>query len=345
MEFIYFGLVLFSFFANSLLFIPFINLLYRWHFVRRRQITRDFQNKRAVIFDKLHAHKAGTPVGGGLLMVITILSLQFVLLPVLKIYRHRGFYTAYPLVDEANIVFFTMISFGVLGLYDDLMKFFGFEKTGFFGLRMRHKFLLQWALAFIVAAMLYFNLGINFIYLPFYRAVYLGYGYIFLAATLIVWLANAFNITDGLDGLSNGLLLIFLLAFWVIAFQSFDTFLGVFIALWVGAVLAFLYFNVAPARLTLGDIGALAFGATIAVIGLLTGKIVAVLIVGMVFNLEGLSSLLQILSKAWRHRKIFPAAPLHLWLQYRGWPETKIVMRAWIVGIVFAFLGLWLSFI
>ncbi len=345
MEFIYLGLVLFSFFVNSLLFIPFINLLYRWHFVRRRQITRDFQNKRAIIFDKLHAHKAGTPVGGGLLMLVTILSLQFVLLPVLKIYDRQNFYSAYRFIDEANIVFFTMISFGALGFYDDIMKFFGFEKSGFFGLRMRHKFILQWALAFIIAAMLYFNLGINFIYLPFYHVIHLGYGYILLAATLIVWLANAFNITDGLDGLSSGLLLIFLLTFWVISSQVFDTFLGVFIALWVGAVLAFLYFNIAPARLTLGDIGALAFGATIAVVGLLTGKILAVLIVGAIFNLEGLSSFLQIISKAWRHRKLFPAAPLHLWLQYRGWPETKIVMRTWVVGIVFAILGLWLSFL
>ncbi len=344
MGFIYLGLLLFSFLFNSFLFIPFINLLYRWRFIRQKQITKDFQNKRAKIFDRFHAGKAGTPVGGGLLIVISILSFQFVLLPILKFYHHQGFKMAYPLVDETNVVFFTMISFGALGLYDDIMKFFGFSKTGFFGMRMRYKFILQWALAFIIAAMLYFNLGINFIYLPFYHSLQLGYTYIPLAATLIVWLANAFNITDGLDGLSSGLLLIFLFAFWIISYQAFDTFLGIFVALWIGAVMAFLYFNIFPARLTLGDIGALAFGATLAVIGLLMGKVVAMLIIGMIFNLEGLSSLLQILSKHWRHRKLFPVAPLHLWFQYRGWPETKIVMRAWIIGIFFALLGLWLSF-
>jgi len=164
MGFIYLGLVIFSFLVNSFLFVPFINLLYRWRFVRQEQITKDFQNKRTKIFDKFHAHKAGTPVGGGLLMVVMILSLQFVLLPLLKVYQVQGFRSAYPFVDEANVVFFTMISFGALGLYDDIMKFFGFSKIGFFGLRMRHKFILQWVLALIVASMLYFNLGINFIY-------------------------------------------------------------------------------------------------------------------------------------------------------------------------------------
>jgi len=339
---LYLGLLLYSFIVNSVLVVPFIDLLYKLKFYRRKQVTKDFLDKRTKIFDKFHKGKAGTPVGGGILILVTISLTYFFILPALKL---TGAYikAGYPIADELNVIFFTLFSFGLLGLYDDLMKFFGFEKTGFFGLRMRYKFLLQCGLGLIVGLLLYLNLKIDFVYVPFLGLIRMGWLYVPFAAFIVISFANAFNITDGLDGLSCGLLMIFLFALWFISFNSLDTPLSVLISLWIGGLLAFLYFNVYPARIWLGDVGALAFGATIAVIGLLLGKIIAFLVIGFPFLIEIVTSFLQILSKKLRGKKLFPVAPFHLWLQYIGWEEPKIVARAWLAGICFAVLGLWLS--
>ena len=164
------------------------------------------------------------------------------------------------------------------------------------------------------------------------------------ATFVIVAYSNAVNITDGLDGLSVGILLIALLAFWVISLSILDTPLLILITTWAGGLAAFLYFNIYPARLILGDTGALSFGATFAVIGLLLGKVFALGIIGGFFILEISSSLLQLLSKKYRGKKLFPVAPLHLWLQYRGWEEPKIVMRAWLLALLFAMFGLMIAF-
>lgn len=341
---LYLGILIFSFIFTAILIVPFINLLYKIKFLRKQQVTRDFLGWRTKIFDKFHAQKAGTPVGGGLLIIAVVSFLYAALFPLIKL---LGVYIsqAHPLQDELNIIFFTFISFGLLGLYDDFYKFFGFEKKGFFGLRLREKFLIQWVLAFIIALLLYNNLGINFINIPFFGQIHLGSWYIPLAALIIVSFANAYNITDGLDGLSTGLLMICLFAFWILSSTVLDTALSVFISLWVGAIIAFLYFNVYPARIWLGDVGALSFGATLAVVGLLIGKIVALGVIGGLYILEAGSSLIQILSKKYLKKRAFTVAPFHLWLQNKGWEEPKIVTRAWLAGLMLAIIGLWLALI
>lgn len=341
---LYLGLLIFSFLITSILVVPFIGLLYKLKFYRRVQITKDAEGNRTKIFDKFHNFKAGTPVGGGLLVILVTLILYLVLFPLLS-FLGTYIQTAYRMMDELNILFLTFISFGLLGLYDDIMKFFGFEKTGFFGLRMRHKFIIQWILAFSISMLMYFNLHIDILNVPFWGVFKIGPMFIPLAAFIIVAFTNAFNITDGLDGLSSGLLLISLFAFWILSHSVLDTPLSVFIALWIGALLAFLYFNVYPARIILGDVGALSFGATLAVVGLLTGKAVALVIIGGLFIIEVASSLIQILSKKILKRKVFTVAPFHLWLQNQGWEEPKIVTRAWLAGIILAVLGLWLAYI
>ncbi len=338
------GLLIFSFITTSLLVIPFIDFLYKLKFQRMKQETRDALGKRTPIFDRFHRAKAGTPIGGGLLVILVVSFLYAILFPLIVF---RGVYISsyFPIKDELNILFFTFLSFGLLGLYDDLMKFFGLVKKGIFGLRFRHKFLIQWTLAIIIALMLYFNLKIDFVHVPFIGVFNLGPLYIPFAATVIVAFTNAFNITDGLDGLASGLLMICLFAFWILSITSLDTILSIFLALWLGSLIAFLYFNVYPARIFLGDVGALSFGATLAVVGLLIGKIVAIAVIGGLFVLEVGSSLLQLLSKAIFKRKVFAVAPFHLWLQNVGWEEPKIVMRAWLAGIILAFFGLWLAVI
>jgi len=339
---LYLGLLLFSFLINSILVVPFIDILYKLKFQRRIQKTTDFQNKRTTIFDKYHNQKSGTPVGGGVLIIVSVIVLFIIIFPILKF--SRIFISSnYQINKEIFILFFTFISFGLLGLYDDILKFFGFKKTGFFGLRMSHKFILQIIISLIISLMIYLQLGIDFIYIPFFGAIKLGFFYIPISTIIITGFANFFNISDGLDGLSCGLLMFALFSFWILASTSMDTVISTFLALWIGALIAFLYFNVYPARIWLGDVGSLSFGATFAVIALLLGKVVPLIIVGFPFIVEGLSSAIQLFSKKYFNKKVFPAAPLHLTLQNIGWEEPKIVSRAWLAGIILAIFGLWLG--
>lgn len=342
---IFLGLLIFSFITTSIFIVPFINTLYALKFQRAQQKTRDAFGKLTPIFDMFHRQKAGVPVGGGLLVIIVVSILFALLLPLI------GFF-GIPLTvvygnhqAEVNILFFTFLSFGLLGLYDDIKKFFHFEKTGFFGMRLHHKLLLQIALATIIALMLYFNLGISFLYIPFIGTFQLGWLYVPFAVFTIVAFTNAVNITDGLDGLASGILMIALFGLWFLSASILDVPLSMFLALWIGSLISFLYFNVYPARMFMGDVGALAFGATLAVVGLLLGKAIALGVIGFIFVFEISSSALQLLSKKFLKRKLFPAAPFHLFLQKYGWEEPKIVQRAWLVQIILTLFGVWLAVI
>lgn len=341
------GLLIFSFIITGILIVPFINLLYKFKFTRRVEAPKN--KKEIPLFDKLHDWKAGTPVGGGILIIGVVAMLFIFLFPTLS-YLGLRITTAYPLENELRVIFITFVGFGLLGFYDDLVKFFGKPKAGqlgyLFGLRRRWKFLIQWLLALIVGFLLWAGLGIDILHLPIIDVViHLSWWYIIFAAFIIVAFTNAVNMTDGLDGLAGGLLIICLFAFWIIAGQVLDTPLAVFIPLWIGALFAFLYFNVWPARIFMGDTGALAFGATLAVIGLLTGKIFVLLIIGGLFVAEIFSSFLQISWLKIFKKPLLPMAPFHLLLQKIGWEEPKIVMRAWLAGAMLAIFGLWLALI
>jgi phospho-N-acetylmuramoyl-pentapeptide-transferase len=338
------GLILFSFLINSIVIVPFIDLLYKLHLTRRKEAPK---NGRVPLFDKLHDIKAGTPVGGGILIICVVTILFALLFPFAS---HMGVFirSSFDFKSELFVIFFTFLSFGVLGLSDDLIKIFGRPSKGtlglWFGINRKRKFILQWVLAFIIGSILFWRLGIDLLHIPLLdRTFHLGYFYIPFAAFVIVSFANAFNITDGLDGLASGLLLICLIAFGGIAASSLDTPLSLFIALMVGALIAFLYFNIWPSRIFLGDAGALSFGATLAVIGLLTGCIVALIVIGGVFIVEISSSLIQILGWKYLKKPVFPLAPIHNTFLAKGWEEPKIVTRAWIAGFVLAIFGLWLA--
>ena len=336
------GLLLCSFLITGVLIIPFIHVLYKLRFLRQTQETRDMFGVLTPIFDQFHKHKAGTPVGGGLLIVFFVSFLFMISFPALS-YLGVSITQVYPLFGELQVIFFTFISFAMLGLYDDIKKFFGFSKTGIFGLKVRHKLGIQIVLATISAWILYSGLGISFINIPFFGAIDLGILYVPFAVFTIVSFANAVNITDGLDGLASGTLLFCLFGLWFISAAILDTTLSIFLGLWIGALLAFLYFNIYPARIWLGDVGALSFGATLAVVGLLLGKVIALGVIGGIFVAEILSSLAQILSKKFRGKKLMPASPFHLWLQYVGWEEPKIVQRALMTGIALTLFGVWLT--
>jgi phospho-N-acetylmuramoyl-pentapeptide-transferase len=323
---------------------PFINFLFRMKFARgveteeiRKDASKNFYKIR-----QMHAYKVGVLTGGGILVALVVAVLFVVVSWIMA--REGRLFSGYPLWGELTMIFFTFVGFGILGLYDDIIKIFGFAKAGFFGLRMRHKFAIQWILATISGIILYFWLGVDIINLPFLgQYLHLEWMIIPVAAFLIVTFANAFDITDGLDGLSGGLLMICLLAFWVISLRDLDHILLLFIALWTGSLIAYLYFNLYPARIMLGNVGGLAFGATLAVVGLLSGKVIALLVIGGIFLAEGGSSMLQLLSKKFMKYRLFPIAPLHHWLQLIGWEEPKIVYRAWLAGLILAIFGVWLA--
>lgn len=330
------GLTLLSFFITGILIFPFIDFLYKLKFRRQKQKTVDMFDKPTPVFDKLNNWKVGTPIGGGILIIVVVSILTLWAYGILSVDINLW---------QVFVLLFTFVGFGLLGLYDDIKKMVSGKKSSFFGLRFRYKFIIQWILAFIIAAILYLQLGYDFVFIRGIGLTDLGFLFVPFAAFVIVAFTNAFNIADGLDGLASGLLLICLVAFLAITAKSLDQPLGIFVAILMGSIAAFLYFNIYKARIWLGDVGALSLGATLGLIGLLTGKVVVLAFIGGVFVLEVASSLIQILSKKFLGRKVFPVAPLHLWLLRIGWDEPKIVMRAWIIGFLFAVLGLYIAYI
>lgn len=339
------GLVLFSFLITSTLVVPFIDLLFKIRLTRRKEGA--IKGEKQSLFDKLHDKKAGTPIGGGILIILVVGLLFVTIMPLIS-YMGVFIHSSFSLNTEKFVILFTFVSFGLLGLLDDVVKIFGKPKPGklgaVFGLSKRVKFGLQCILSLGIGSMLYCLLGIKFIFIPLIdQTIFLGPIYIFFAAFVIIFFSNAFNITDGLDGLASGLLMIYLFAYVIIAVGSLDTPLFVFIAVWLGSVIAFLYFNVWPARIWMGDAGALSFGAMIAVIGLLIGNVTALFVIGGLFVLDAASSLIQIFGWKVLKRRIFPIAPIHHAFLAGGWEEPKIVMRAWLAGIVLAIFGLWLA--
>lgn len=324
--------------------IPFINFLYKLKLQRRHQQTRDAFDKPTPIFDKFNQHKTGIPIGGGLLITVTsILLFSFFIF--LFVLFNRSISSNYPsIIAEVKIILFTFAGFALLGIYDDLNKIFFWEKKTFFGLRLRHKLILEIILASIASWWLYNDLKIDIIHIPFFGLIKTPWIYLPFSTFVIVAFANAVNITDGLDGLASGVMMIAIGGFWAISHSFLDVPTSIFIAVWLGSLIAFLYFNIYPARIMLGDTGSLSFGATYAVIGLILGKAFVLPIIGGVFVIEIVSSFIQLIGKKYLKRKIFEVSPFHLYLQLKGWEEPKIVMRLWLISIIFTIFGLMLAF-
>src|SRR3989344_1278703 len=326
------GLVLLSFALTSICMVPFIDFLY--YLKRKFQIySSEIKKSETPIHDKLMKSDIKIPSGGGVLIIIVLILLA----------GGYGLFNPQKDLITLNILLFTLASFGVLGLIDDIKLIMTKRSGKFLGLGKKFMLFVQFLLAFVIATALYYMAGINNIYISGFGNFVIDFWYIPLAAFIIVSFANAYNISDGLDGLSAGLLLICLFAFLALTSRSLDLTLASFIGIWIGALFAFLYFNIWPARIFLGDAGSCAFGATLAVVGLLTGKILALAIIGGMFVIIVASSLLQILSKKFLKRKILPVSPIHMYFKYVGWEEPKIVTRFWLAQGLFAIFGLWIA--
>jgi phospho-N-acetylmuramoyl-pentapeptide-transferase len=296
------------------------SILYKYRLGKKIRDRKD-----TPVYAKLHQKKAGIPTMGGLLVWITVMIITL-------LFNLTRSQTWLPL--------FALVTTGVLGAIDDLLNIRGIGPAGG-GLKARHKLVWLLMIAALGAWWFYYKLEINSIHVPGVGDFTIGLWFIPLFILVIVSTANAVNITDGLDGLAGGLLAMSYLSFGVIAFVQQQYGIAAFCGSIVGALLAFLWFNIYPARFIMGDTGALALGATLGVIAMLTNSVVILPIVGFVFVMETLSVIIQRIYKRFTGgKKIFLSSPIHHHFEAIGWPETKVTMRFWIIGAVAAIVGL-----
>lgn len=313
-------------FTVSMALTPFLtNYLYSkkvWKQVKDTAIT----GEKAPVYYGLHRHKTKNPVptmAGVLYWTIAA--------AVTVLFNLNRAGTWLPL--------FTLVMAGALGLVDDFVNIRS-KGSGIKGIRSTIKFSWLFLIAALGAYWFFVKLGWDVLSVPGIGTFSIGWWYVPLFMAVILSTANAVNITDGLDGLAGGLLAAAFTAFAVIAITQGKPELAAFCGTLVGVVLAYTWFNIYPARFLMGDTGALAFGATLGVVAMLTNSALVLIVIGLVFVVETLSSLIQIISKRYFGRKIFLSAPLHHHLEAIGWPETKVTMRFWVIGAIAAVLGL-----
>lgn len=316
-------------FCLAMLITPIYTLVaYRFRFWKKIRTTAT-TGEHAPVFTRLHSakHKRDIPTMAGVIPLVAV-----TLITVLFNWSRQQ--TWLPLT--------AMLGAGLIGLTDDVINIRGLS-NGIAGLRASLKFGLISLVALIGGWYIYSKLGYNSVHLLFVGQIELGWWLVPLFAFVVVATANAVNITDGLDGLAGGLLVSAFSAFGTIAFLQGNFGLAGFCLTIVGALLAYVWFNIFPARFFMGDVGSFALGTALGVVAMLTDTLVLLPIIGLVFVLEVSSSLIQILSKQFRGKKVFLAAPIHHHFEAIGWPETKVTMRFWVVGQVMAVVGIVLA--
>jgi phospho-N-acetylmuramoyl-pentapeptide-transferase len=217
------------------------------------------------------------------------------------------------------------------------------SRTDTSGLETYQKFFIQAGIAGFVAGWAYFKLSWDYIWLPLVGDVHVGIFYPIFIFFMFIVVLNSVAFTDGLDGLAAGLAMISFSALWVVATALQYNSLAVFSATFFGALLPFLYFNVNPARIFMGNVGSHVLGATLAVMGVVMHREVALLAICAVFLIDGTSSPLQQLSVKLTGKRIFRMAPIHHHFELLGWPESKVTIRFWLAGVFFAFFGIFVA--
>lgn len=316
-------------FLVAILWTPILtHFLFRYRLVKQLR-QESWDGKPAKLFLKYHQHKAGTPTMGGLLIWVTV-AVVTVLFNLSR--------------SQTWLPVFALVTSGILGFLDDLLNIRGVEAIK--GLSAKLKFIFQFLIASLGAWWFYFKLEFSEIRIPAAEFLGLpefldiGWLYIPLFILVVVFLTNAVNITDGLDGLAGGILAASFGAILGIALVQQQVGIAAFAGSIIGALLAFLWFNIHPARFFMGDTGAFALGATLAVLAFLTNTVLLLPIIAFVFVVEAFSSLAQRFSKKYFGRKIFLVAPIHHHFEALGWPETKVTMRFWVVAAVGATIGM-----
>ncbi len=310
------------------------------HFLYKYKLGKSIRNTgETPVFSTLHAHKAGTPTMGGVLVWFTALLLA------LLFFYLDYFFPSSPLAKlnfltraETLLPLGALIATALVGLLDDYIDV---TSSGKGGIRLRHRFAIYAFIALVGALWFYFKLDWDVIHLPFLGNYSIGWWYIPVFIFVIVSTAFSVNEIDGLDGLAGGTLLAAFAAYSTIALILGKTELAVFCAVIIGGNLAFIWFNVRPARFYIADIGAMALGVTLGVMAMLTNQALLLPLIGILFVVESFSVIIQVISKKLRRgQKIFLSTPIHHHLEALGWPESKIVMRFWVIAGVTAVMGI-----
>ena len=307
------------------------HFLYKYRLVKQLR-EQSWDGQPADIFRKMHKDKKGTPTMGGLLIWLTaaVITILF------NLSR-----------SQTWLPVFVLVASGMLGFIDDMLNIRGVVR----GLSAKIKFLFQFIIAGLGAWWFFYKLEFSVIRVPgaelfgLTSFVDIGWLYIPLFILTVVFLTNAVNITDGLDGLAGGTLAASFAAIMGIALVQGQVGIAAFSGTIIGALLAFLWFNIFPARFFMGDTGAFALGATLAVLAFLTNSILILPVIAFVFCVEALSSLVQWFSKRFFSKKVFLIAPLHHHFEALGWPETKVTMRLWVIASVMATIGMIIALI
>jgi len=308
------GVLLSAFLLGLVLGAPYIRAL------RRFRIGQNIRPEGP----QTHYVKQGIPTMGGALFIgVTCALWLFVLL--LLPQNERDVFIPQTIVPVGALVFV-----GALGAIDDLVN----VRYGF-GIRGRHKLVWQTIVGLVGAIYIQRHFGVNGVYVPLVGEVQIGeVAFIALALFTIVAMSNGVNLTDGMDGLAGGTAVFAFLSVAFIAAARGFPWLVVFCAAITGAILAFLWFNVHPAEVIMGDTGALALGATLATIALTTGFVLLLPVLGVVFVAETVSVVIQVGAFKLRGKRVFRMSPLHNHFELIGWAEEKVTIRFWLIGAV-----------
>lgn len=292
------------------------------------------------VMAKMHEGKAGTPTMGGIVIWATVAVVAIVL--------RLGCYAFGPTSLACGLNFLSrgqtwlpiglMVSAALVGLVDD---YFNVRRLGTKsgGLRVRHRLISYTLIAVIGAWWFYTKLSWDQFHIPFVGTYNIGLWYVAFFISVIVATSHSVNVTDGLDGLAGGTLLAAFGAFTIIAWSQGRTDLATLCAAVIGALIGFLWFNINPAEVFMGDTGAMSLGTLLGVVALMTNEPLLLPIIGLPFVVESLSVLVQVTSKKLFKRKVFLSTPIHHHLEAIGWTEPKIVMRFWMISFVVAGVG------
>ncbi|MFP4514634.1 MAG: phospho-N-acetylmuramoyl-pentapeptide-transferase [Parcubacteria group bacterium] len=311
------------------------------HYLYKYKLGKNIRNSgKTPIFSKLHAHKAGTPTMGGILIWLTLLIL-------IILFSFVGDLLNWDLLRDLNFLsrsetllpLGALIATALVGLFDDWLDVRGKGEKGGGGLNIGHRLFIYAIIALIGSLWFYFKLDWTVLHVPFFGSFEIGWWYIPIFIFVIISTAFSVNESDGLDGLAGGTLITSYVAFGVIAFALGRYDLAAFCGVIIGGLLAFLWFNIPPARFYLGDTGAMSLGVTLAIIAMLTNYVILLPIIGLLFVFESLSVILQVAHKKIKKRKLFFSTPIHHHFQAIGWSEPKIVMRSWVISAIAAAIG------
>lgn len=298
----------------------------------------------APIFHQFHQKKSDTPTMGGIIIWGTVVGLAIIFFVCDSFFGGFANYFNFVSRSETYLPLAYLFFAAVVGLLDDLFGIMGKGPHGG-GLSVKHKLILYAIVSVVGAWWFYFRLGWDSLYIPFVGNVVIGLWYIPLFMFVIIASAFSTNETDGLDGLAAGTLFFIFGAFAVISFATKRFDLAAMNATILGALLAFLWYNIHPAKFFMGDTGSMSLGITVGAMAMLTNTALFLPFFGSILIFESVTVIIQMISKKLRKKKVFLSTPIHHHFEAIGWPESQITMRFWIVTVVTTIIGLTLFFV